>query len=308
LQAVPSVLQAVQSTSSESRKLVGQASSSYVVSQISDPAQTLLDLQLPQHLLDLLGPPIDAWGLTLTPAQASDEYGQQRKYTLVKENAIKRVLLYIPGWILDEASPANISAMESVVYAFEKDSVLIIFSDRKIDSPARAFRKIVERLWRDKQDVKGHFVPWRDIEELKLLKLEAQKLWVRDTLQLSHAHQSGQAVPPMDQIQPHEIDKLVQIISTLPQVIDEPARTWRGLFRSPGLNKIIGHFILNGDPRTVARTVVEQLILYRPMPEKPDHEVLGLLLSRIVGLPDLPQPDSAFINDIMRKYRLVPLS
>lgn len=152
----------------------------------------------------------------------------------------------------------------------------------------------------------------RIYEELFTIKVLSYEL-VRRTEEanierISLSNLTDEPVLSEIQMSAGEIGSLTEIIAGLPNLTDAGLRGWRILLESADLGVLVRDLNLTGDPKSVAWQVLNRLKGHHRIPEKPDHEVLGLLLSHIATLPDLPTSDCAHIKGIIMKYRLVPPS
>jgi len=155
--------------------------------QTPDPAQALLDLQLPddfqdfQDLLSLLR----RLRFTVDVSEIENQYtSERRRYTRVENDAgLHRALVHIPNWILDNPIPVNQSAIASMCFAFDRNSlVIILLKDSRY--PSTKIRLIVEKLWKERGQVRGKFVPRREIKELiSSQNQNEQKKWINDLLE-----------------------------------------------------------------------------------------------------------------------------
>src|SRR6266496_995507 len=278
--------------------------------------QALLDLRLPQTLLDLLSKPLADLELTLVEGKIWDPFTlKPRLYTQVrhKEDRDKadqyryRTLIYIPGRILGNGSDENINAINGMASWFNSNSVVIIVSDLPT-RPAPQIRRVLEDEWQKSRQMKTRSICQQEIDELKSLKLEDRKRWVTKELELEELTEGAKKTISVQQMDGNDTNSLVTIIEKLPQLIDEPGRGWRMLPLAAGLYMITDEFSLTGSARYIAWGLVDQLRRRARLPEHPDWEVLGLLLSHILTLKELPLTDSTRIKDIMEKYGLAPLS
>jgi trehalose synthase-fused probable maltokinase len=157
---------------------------STVTPPLSDPVQALLDLRLPQSLIALLAPILESLGYSIEQAETTrSEAGGYRLYTLVTNGVTRRPLLYIPMWILNDASRPNPMAVDSMIYAFDSGAMLYIVSEG-LDTPAWAFRHMFAEVWLQKQQIKAIFVPWRDIEHLASIGPNAQRVEIKNLFDL----------------------------------------------------------------------------------------------------------------------------
>jgi hypothetical protein len=164
-----------------------------------EPSDALKDLRLSQSLIDLFTPPLQALGYTIENQQLTEKYTDLvHSYTAVRNNASRRLLFHIPMWILDDASPANTSAVIAMGYWLERGTTLIILSEG-LDTPARPYRKVAEEAWSKLNGLKASFIPWRDITDIKSKNLDELKLRLTDILQLE-AMESAAAPQPSSEL------------------------------------------------------------------------------------------------------------
>ncbi len=102
------------------------------------------------------------------------------------------------------------------------------------------------------------------------------------------------------------IAELADLLGSLPQFTDAGGRGWRTLFQEAGLASYIGNFEFDGIPRDVAWTILSQLNHYRPLPERSEYQVLGIVLCQIYRRQDCPAHVAEVIKTTILGYGLAP--
>lgn len=179
---------------------------------------------------------------------------------------------------------------------------------RFTDTSCSPDQKGLEDEWQTGKQIKTHPIYQQEIDELKSLELEDSKLWVTKELELEELTAGAKKSMSVQQMDGSDTETLVQIVANIPNLTDESVRGWRTLLQEADLGKITSEIDLKGPARTIAWGLVDFLKRRARLPERPDCEVLGLLLCYILAMEDLPPTDSTRIKDIIGKYGLAPLS
>lgn len=109
------------------------------------PAEALSDLQLPEALFSNFLLLLTDAGHQYKPETEKSHFGPHT-YTSVqlRSNGGKRILIYIPDWIIADPNPENLSAIIALGNAFRQDSFLIIFHNERSDPQIRL---IIAKYW-----------------------------------------------------------------------------------------------------------------------------------------------------------------
>lgn len=112
-------------------------------------------------------------------------------------------------------------------------------------------------------------------------------------------------MPTLAILEPEERRELTRIIAELYDFTDGGLRGRRVLIEQANLKRFISGIDLSGAPRTVAGDLVHRVEIFGVLPEEPTKHALGALLSYVLTLGELKQPESAFIANLIVKYSLV---
>jgi serine/threonine protein kinase len=273
--------------------------------QTPDPAQALLDLQLPndvqdfQDLLSLLR----RLRFTVDVSEIENQYtSERRRYTRVENDAgLHRALVHIPNWILDNPTPANQSAIASMCFAFDRNSLVIILL-KDSEYPSKKIRQIVEKLWKERGQVRGKFVPRRDIKELISQNPNEQKKWINDLLEFQNVpfqavHRA--TMPTKGELFLDPVDRK-RIVDIIKEFIDETHTTIKFMLLNCPVPQDNIDFSLPA--LDLARDIVMKLEKLGRLYEK--YHALGSLLSGArdeVNDSDLKDE----IDGLITKYHLV---
>lgn len=135
-----------------------------------DPAKALTDLQLPQDILKVLGPPLAELRF-LVRAVKTKELKQRRKlkphanertYTVAERDGSCVFLLHLAPTVAQRAAGIFRDAVAAIGYEFNAQQLVPVFSLKKqvIDS------YITDTLMRSAWDINSFFVPYQRITDL----------------------------------------------------------------------------------------------------------------------------------------------
>jgi hypothetical protein len=150
-----------------------------------DPNAALKDLRIPAELLERLFSQTAERGLKVDSVEVKDPYNGDivRSITVVrgKDGTQPVYLAQVAGFVLDDPSPANLSAVDYLSRMFQSGTVIDVLSPDLPSGPHKAFRKIWAAWARDK-NITVVPIPARDIEDLGKTDFSAEE--VIDTLNL----------------------------------------------------------------------------------------------------------------------------
>jgi hypothetical protein len=116
--------------------------------------------------MDHLEPAFKDLRFSLKPDSVRLYRTTKREYSVATRGPIRRILFYVPRWILENPSGANQDAVFSLPRGFPRGTTLFIFSDKGLDAPDLAFDDIMKDDWQRQLDIQAFFVPWRYVQGL----------------------------------------------------------------------------------------------------------------------------------------------
>jgi hypothetical protein len=141
-----------------------------------DPNAALSDIQLSKDLCEGLLGNVAARGVTIESAVLKDPYDGGMCCTITRARAGARVvyLALIPGFILNDPTPGNRSALESLRLMFPPDSVLAVLSPELREGPHMTYDTIW-KAWAT-QGLTVYFVLPRYITDLEKNRYNADEV------------------------------------------------------------------------------------------------------------------------------------
>jgi TIR domain len=125
------------------------------------------DLRIPEDLLADLFRHASELGLGVDSAQMEDRYGSDivLPVTVVRCNGREFYLVNIPGFVLDNPTRENRSAVGLLESMFPPGAVISVISRDLPQGPHKSYITMWE-AWESKSGLKVFFIRWRDINDL----------------------------------------------------------------------------------------------------------------------------------------------
>lgn len=99
---------------------------------------------------------------------------------------------------------------------------------------------------------------------------------------------------------------MTQIVAALYEFNDDGPRARRVLLEQAGLAQFVSGLNLSGPARTIAGDIMGMLEQFGPLSERQPTHALGMLLSYVLTLPELPRESAKVLAEMIVKYSLVP--
>lgn len=263
----------------------------------------LLDLKIPNSLRDWLTPPLASLGFSIEPKEVQGTFSPKRSYNLIRNAVGQHSLFHIPNKILEDGS--NWEAVGSVISVLRlKKQVLIVVSEG-LENTNVAYKVVGRPLWLEDAEVSWTFVPWGDLQAIKPMPADDQRAFLPNLLQLEELLEEARKLP-VCKVTDAEIGTLANILSLLPEFIDNGEQAWRLRMGQAGLKELTGMFDFGGAPKIVAFGVISQLRNYAVLPDRPRDQVLGRLLCQVLTIADLRPDDANEIKNVLKTYNLAP--
>ena len=195
------------------------------------------------------------------------------------------------------------------MYVFSQDCQVIEFT----------FKQLIEIRWKY-EGVTAEFIPWQYVTTLQGSAPEDARNMISKLLRLQNGTEmpapgapispalpgtgAAGALPTTIHLRPDDLRAIVRILRERPDFQDEVGR--RVLIKLADLKDVCASVTYTGNSQTVAGEIVLQLDGYGLVKDPPNTHALGLLLSYLWDLPDLPVNDGKILRKISRDYNLLP--
>jgi TIR domain len=149
-----------------------------------DPNAAMEDLRIPDDLLAVLFRHASELGLVVDSAQMEDRYGSDivLPVTVVRCHGRELYLVNVPGFVLDNPTRENRSAVGLLESMFPPGAVISIISRDLPPGPHKSYFTMW-KAWESKSAIKVFFIPWRDLNDLARHEYRASD--VAETLHLT---------------------------------------------------------------------------------------------------------------------------
>lgn len=153
--------QPLRSATSASRELAEGISQALPLPFERDPRKELLNMQVPEKLVEKLAPRLASYGLTVAEHRVRDSYTPiERRYTRLEGRGADLALLAITPWIVGD--PWYLSALQEIRSAFKRRRVRILSEGR--DAGSSGLTPMLEE-WLKQDEIEARLVPWSHLQE-----------------------------------------------------------------------------------------------------------------------------------------------
>jgi hypothetical protein len=159
------------------------------------PSEAILNMRLPPAEAMMLGALLS--GIACELDEGEIDYRLTYRYTIIRGQDEQRVLLHIPGSILDSPNPQKDAALTSLPFVFKGFSRLFVLSEGLDAIPTFEYSEMLLRDWPEYAGIAVDWVPWSHLKGLQRKDLSADQLHrnVRRLLNLSDPNRASQKQP-----------------------------------------------------------------------------------------------------------------
>jgi hypothetical protein len=129
--------------------------------------EILMDVRLPEVLLEWITPLLAARNCTVAPSTVRDPYDGkiERHVSIVERDGGRVYLLFIPQHVLNAPSSDALSGVSYFEDMFREESAQLLLLSESIDALHAAFVRML-RTWDRANTVKARFIPWRRLTDI----------------------------------------------------------------------------------------------------------------------------------------------
>jgi hypothetical protein len=261
----------------------------------------LLDVRIPDSLKTWLMGPLASLAFSIDHVEVQ-RFTEKRFYTLIKNSVGQISMFHVPKDILESAG--GVETLDAVISALRiKKQTLIVVSEN-CEKVHLDFAVLGAPTWLE-DGVQWEFVPWEYLELAKTKTDDQKRVYLPRLFHLEGLLKEAQKLP-VHKITETEVSTLVNIVSQIPQFIDNSEQAWRLTLAQAGLNELITSLKFDGASKDVSFSVINQLRYYAPLNDFPQDQVLGRFLCQILLIQGLKTADIVIIQGIVKTYNLAP--